>query len=134
MLLLSLAAVKHTHTLVLRCGGEDNTLTAPREGGGAERERWGIRQARVGGGGRRRRRRRASTCSTDVPWRDGGMQRRKMWPPTADASKPGHVYCPLETIRSVQATFNCCYCLQTLTLQRQRQEPTGTRLKCLQIK
>lgn len=39
MLLLSLAAVKHTHTLVLRCGGEDNTLTAPREGGGGrERE------------------------------------------------------------------------------------------------
>lgn len=37
-----------------------------------------------GGGAGRRRRRRASTCSTDGPWRNGGMERRRMWPPTAD--------------------------------------------------
>lgn len=37
-----------------------------------------------GGAGRRRKRRRASTCSTDGPWRNGGMERRRMWPPTAD--------------------------------------------------
>lgn len=35
------------------------------------------------GGGAGRRRRRASTCSTDGPWRNGGMERR-MWPSTAD--------------------------------------------------
>lgn len=55
-----------------RCRKEkDNSLTVltEREGGRREGGRRGMRWE-----GEVRRRRRASTCSSDAPWRDGGME------------------------------------------------------------
>lgn len=110
--LISQRAVRHS--AMWRCRKEkDNSLTVLTEReGGEEGGRRGMRWE-----GEVRRRRRASTCSSDAPWRDGGMEGRKMWPQTADTSQPGHVYCPLETIRSVQVSSSCCYC--TLTPYRE---------------